>query len=370
MNEPNVSLFFELIRSAIWNKPADESLFRDIDSSVWEEILSYAESHKVTALLYDGVLTLPELMRPEKTTVYKLFFHADAIEQLNVRNTQVLKELSDVYEKMGISFVLLKGHGNALCYPNPKRRPPGDIDFFFYREDDYRNANKWAERQGCDMHTESIHHQSFEYKKVHIENHKQVSYFQIRRYDRLLESEVQKIIEEDNFLQLDIEGIKVKILPLEFNVFFIFQHLFHHFIHLGIGMKQFCDWTLFWNKFSLQIDKEKFIRLAESFDLLNAMKVFASAAVKYLGAKPSIFPFETDIDGKYVDLVMEDILNGGNFGFSIFKNRTFSSRIHRKWFSFKYTTGRIRKIAAIAPQHIRTLPIIKINKNLKLLFKK
>lgn len=131
MNEPNVSLFFELIRSAIWNKPADESLFRDIDSSVWEEILSYAESHKVTALLYDGVLTLPELMRPEKTTVYKLFFHADAIEQLNVRNTQVLKELSDVYEKMGISFVLLKGHGNALCYPNPKRRPPGDIDFFF-----------------------------------------------------------------------------------------------------------------------------------------------------------------------------------------------------------------------------------------------
>ena len=370
MSEPDASLFLELIRSAIWNEPANENLFQNIDSSVWDDIISFADSHHVNALLYDGVLTLPERVRPEKRTVYKLFLRADATEQLNVRNTQVLKELSREYEKTGIPFVLLKGHGNALCYPNPKRRTPGDLDFFFYRKEDYRKANEWAKQRGFKMHSENIHHQSFEYKKVHVENHKQISYFEIKKYDRLLEREVQKIIDENSFQQLDIEGTKVMILPLEFNIFFIFQHLFHHFIHLGIGMKQFCDWALYFNRYSAQVDEKKFIGLAESFDLLNAMKVFASVAIKYLGAKPAIFPFETDVNGKYVDRVMEDILEGGNFGFDIFKRKTFRNELHRKLYSFRYTTGRIRKIAGIAPQHIRTLPLVKLNKNLKLLFKK
>ncbi len=370
MNKRAASLFLELLSAAILNKPANEQLFRDADSSVWSEILQFAESHKVSALLYDSVLTLPESSRPEKKTIYTLYFHADATEKLYLRNTQALRELSREYEDMDIPFVLLKGHGNALCYPHPTRRSPGDIDLFFYRDGDYRKANEWARRQGFKLHSEHIHHQSFAYNKVYIENHRQVSYFEMKKYDRLLDAEVQKIIAENSFQYIEVEDIKVKVLPPEFNLFFVFQHLFHHFIHLGVGMKQFCDWILGWNKFHAQIDKKEFIRLAESFDLLNAMKVFASVAVKHLGADPAVFPFETDVNGKYVQVVMDDVLSGGNFGFSVFKNQSFRNELHRKWFSFAYTTGRIRQIAGIAPKHIYPLPIVKLNKNLKLLFKK
>lgn len=370
MNKRAAALFPELLSAAIWNRPANEQLFRNIDLSVWQEIIQFAESHKVSALLYDGVLKLPEAVRPEKKMVYTLFFHADATEKLYLRNTQALRELSMEFDKMEIPFVLLKGHGNAVCYPNPRRRSPGDIDLFFYEDGDYRRANDWAKAQGFKMHSEHIHHQSFVYHKVYVENHRQVSYFEMRRYDRLLDAEVQKIIENNGFQYTEIEGVKVRTLPPEFNLFFVFQHLFHHFIHLGVGMKQFCDWILCWNRYYSLVDKKEFNRLAEAFDLLDAMKVFASVAVKYLGADPAIFPFETDVNGKYVNVVMDDVLNGGNFGFSVFKNQSFRNELHRKLYSFVYTTGRIRKIVGIAPKHIKPLPFVKLNKNIKLLFKK
>lgn len=370
MNEQAVSLFLELLRSAIWNKPADEKLFQNIDSSVWLEIINLAESQKVNALLYDGIMTLPVLLRPEKKILYKLFLQTEAIEKLNEELNNELKNLTSEYEKIDCPFVLLKGQGNATLYPKPKHRTPGDIDVYFYRKGDYEKANGWARKMNCKMDAENIHHQSFEYNEIHIENHKNICYFGVKKYDDLLEKRVQEIIRNRQFIERDIDGLKVKILPVEFNAFFIFYHLFHHFIHLGIGLRQFYDWVLFMNTYFERMDKKEFVSLTESFDLLDAMKIFASVAVKYLGVKPAVFPFETNIHGKYVDLVMNDILSGGNFGYEVFKKRTFRNELHRKWYSFLFSTRRIRQISEIAPHHIKSLPLNKIITNLKLLFKK
>ncbi len=369
MNEQAVTLFLELLRSAIWNKSADESLFQNIDSAVWRDIINFGESQKVNALLYDGVMTLSASLRPERKILYKLFLQSEAIEQSNEVLIKELKNLSSEYEKINVPFVLLKGQGNAVFYSNPKHRTPGDIDVYFYQKGDYVKANEWARKQGYKMDPENIHHQSFEFNKIHVENHKDICYFGIKNYDNLLKKEVGQMIQDQRFVDLDIDGLSVKILPFEFNAFFIFYHLFHHFIHLGIGLRQFYDWLLFMDKNSDRIDQEEFIRLTESFDLLKAMRIFASVGVKYLGVKPSVFPFEVDVNGEYVDLVMKDVLSGGNFGYDVFKKKAFQNELHRKWYSFKFSTRRIRKISAMAPQHINTLPINKIVTNIRILLK-
>ena len=161
-------------------------------------------------------------------------------------------------------------------------------------------------------------------------------YFGIRKFDRLLEQKVDEINANNDFLSIDIDGLEIKVLPHEFNAFFIFQHLFHHFIHLGVGIRQLCDWTLFLDRHSSILDKDAFLRLAIEFELLYGMQIFASVAVKYLGANPSIFPFAIDTEDEYVDMVMDDIFNGGSFGKAIFQNKRFRSSLHRKWYSFNY----------------------------------
>lgn len=370
MNEPAVSLFLELLRSAIWNRPADENLFRQVDTSVWKEVIGLAESQRVSALLYDGIMTLPAAFRPEKKVLYTLFLQAEAIEKLNKGLNDELGNLVLEYGKIGCPFVLLKGQANAILYPKPEHRAPGDIDLFLYRKGDYEKANEWARKRGCKMDAEIIHHQSYEINGIHVENHKNICYFGIRKYDVLLEEKMQEIIRNHRFIELEVDNLKVSVLPVEFNAFFLFYHLFHHFIHLGVGVRQFCDWVLFMHMHSHQMDKEVLAGMARQFDLSNAMEVFASAAVKYLGARPDVFPFTTDTEGRFVDVVMDDVLSGGNFGFSTFENRPFRGEWDAKWHRFCYSVARTKKISGIAPRHINPLPVTKIKTNLKLLFKK
>ncbi|MDO5664998.1 MAG: nucleotidyltransferase family protein [Bacteroidia bacterium] len=364
------SLFLELLTAAIWNRPANSERFQHIDTAVWEKIIELSIAQKVNALIYDGVMSLPQAFHPEKKIIYKLHLQAETIEASNRSINNVLKKLSAEYKQLACPFVLLKGQANAMLYPNPLHRTPGDIDVYLYQKGDYEKTNNWAREQGFKMDAENIHHQSFEYEGIHIENHKNITYFGIVKYDRLLEKKIQEIITNSDFISVHIDELPVRVLPIEFNAFFIFQHLFHHFIHLGVGIRQFCDWVLFFDTYSTQINKERFNSLVADFGLLNAMQVFASVAVKYMGTKASIFPFSTDTQGKYVDLVMHDIFRGGSFGYSVFQNKRFRNSLHRKWHSFACTISRLQKIYGIAPRHTITLPLNKVVTNIKLLFKK
>ena len=264
---------------------------------------------------------------------------------------------------------MLKGPGNASFYPNPAHRTTGDIDVFLYQKGDYQKANNWARSKEFEMEPENIHHQAFKYEGVLIENHKWASYFGVRKLDKLLEYKVDEISANNSFLKINIDGMEVKVLPHEFNAFFLFQHLFHHFIHLGVGIRQLCDWLLFLDRYSSLIDKDAFLRLAIEFELLYGMQIFASVAVKYLDAEPTIFPFAINTEDEYVDMVMDDILSGGSFGYAIFQNKRFRTSLHRKWYSFKYSNKRLRKIHKIAPNHTANLSLNKVMTNIKILFK-
>lgn len=363
------TLFLELLTAALWNRAPRENLFQQTGTPVWEEISALASMQKVNALIYDGMMMLPPTLRPEKKIAYQLHLQAEFVEKSNRRVNAILAQLSENYNSVDCPFVLLKGQGNALLYPKPRHRTPGDIDVFLYRPGDYEKANNWAREQGFEMGAENIHHQEFEYYDTLVENHKYVSYFGIAKYDRLLNEIVSEIIAGNEFPAVTIQGVSVRVLPHTFNAFFIFQHLFHHFIHLGVGIRQLCDWVLFWNAYSGHINKEEFNQLATRIGLLNAMQVFASVAVKYLGADPRMFPFAIDTQSEYVDMVMEDIFIGGSFGYALFQHKRFINKWHRKWYTFRCTAKRKRKIKPLAPAHVSSLLMNKIYTNMKLIVK-
>lgn len=355
------SLFLELLKSAIWNKPADYTKFQHIDGHTWQSIFKYSLTQASAALITDAISSLPEEYMPPRSVLIDCMVVSQKIEDANYHLDNVLKTLVRDYESLNLPFILLKGQTNAIYYPNPSHRSSGDIDLYFYREGDYYKVKKWISDNGYECEEETLYHQAYYYENELIEAHNTIIYFSNEKYIKILESKVDEIIRDDSFQTIQINGVSVKVFPVEFNTFYVFGHLFHHFVHTGIGFRQICDWLLILKNRHSDIDNNRFTALAKQFDLLNPMRVFAHACIKYLDASPEIFPFDIGNDTPYSDLVMDDVLKGGNFGnYRPEVNGQLSKKLNERWHRYKITVKRVSTFRKMSPEHIGTLPIKKL----------
>jgi hypothetical protein len=371
MNNPTInSLFLNLLASAIWDKPADAQLYESLDADGWKVIANMARRQSVSALIADKVLSLPKESLPPKEQRILFIAQIEQTKALNRKLTHILSELAEEYAAAGFPFVLLKGLSNGINYPDPLLRNPGDLDLWLYRADDYERSKGLISQKGFEIENESRMHYKFKVEDVSIENHRCITFFDHRKYDRRFKRWEKELVEKEdfNFIQID-DGPIVKQLPVEMNAFFIFQHMFRHFVNLGVGVRQFCDWLLFLSKYRGDIDSVSFTALAESYALLYPMQVFARAAIKYLHASESIFPFRMIPDEKYADRVMEDILESGNFGFYRPEKKRPKEKIQSMWFSYKSTIRRSIKFGRLSPEHSSILPYTKLIHRLKIGFK-
>ena len=124
------SLFLHLLRSAMWERAADTSLF-PLSSSEWQWIFVTSARHTLTAVVYDVVSALPEVLRPgtELMSFWKNI--ADGQEQESLRHLRTVNYLHGRLQASGITPTVVKGLSLAVCYPQPRHRFTGDIDLFF-----------------------------------------------------------------------------------------------------------------------------------------------------------------------------------------------------------------------------------------------
>lgn len=372
MNNPATPpLFLNLLASAIWDKPADVPLYENLDAGTWKAIADMARRQSVAALIADKALSLPKESLPPKEQNILFVAQIEQTKSLNRKLIRILSKLAEEYASADFSFVLLKGLSNGINYPDPLLRSPGDLDLWLYRTDDYERSKELITGKGFEIEDGGDHiHYKFEVEGVSVENHRRITYFDHRKYDRRFKEQEKELAEKADFSFAQIEdGLRVKQLPVEMNAFFIFQHMFRHFVHLGVGARQFCDWLLFLSKYRDAIAPASFTALAESYALLYPMQVFARVAIKYLGALESIFPFPVIQDEKYADLVMKDIMESGNFGFHRPGKKRPKEKMQGMWFSYKTTIRRSIQFGKLSPEHCRILPLTKLMNRLKIGFK-
>ncbi len=362
-------LFLNLLSAAIWNKPADVILFKGLDTETWKGIVDMARRQSVSALIADKALSLPKESLPPREQNLQFIIMIKQTEALNRKMISVLSELTQEYKAANFPFCLLKGLGNGMNYPSPLLRNAGDLDLFLYKEGDYKESKKWMIAKGFEIEDgNDILHYSFTKEGVSIENHCRITFFDHKKYDKLFKEWEKKLTEKENFTSIQIDDLTVQQLPVDMNAFFIFQHMFRHFVHTGVGFRQFCDWILFLSKHRDEIDPVSFTALAKSYALLYPMQVFARAAVKYLDTPDTIFPFEMIQDDKHADWVTTDILDCGNFGFHSPGKQRPKNMISGKLFSFKTTIRRSIKFGVISPEHSKMLPVKKLISYLKIGF--
>ena len=344
-------LFSELLSAAIWNRPVRASLFTNTETDTWKEICNHTNKQKVSALIGDAVQTLPSELQPPKSLLYPLLLSIEPTEKLNLMLRATLAEIAVIYKEKGIDFILLKGQGNSLAYPKPLHRTPGDLDLFLYKPEYYTAPyNGWKE-ENIAHGAESTQHTDFDWKNnVHIENHHALTHMPEEKHNQSLKRHINRIVDNNLLRTVDIGSTKIKLLPPTFNSFYLFLHLFKHFMSVGIGIRHLCDWVLLLNHYKEEIDQKEYLELTTKFNLLRPMQEFALVSTTLLNTPKEIFPFEVPKRSRYTDKIIEDIRIGGNFGY-FRPGLTFKKG--RKEMSKRYLQAieRTIKFGPIAPRY-------------------
>ncbi len=370
IKQPANSHFLRLLSAAIWDRPLEAGDFIGIDKSFWNEIAAMAYRQSVRALVADKALSLPTECLPPNDMTLRFVSVVEQTKHANRKMISLLKELQEEYTRAGFPFLLLKGLANGVNYPEPLLRNPGDIDLLLYKKGDYERAREWLTQKGVDIEPGGVVHYKYKRSGIDVENHSHTTYFNNRRYNWRFRRVEGDVLTRRDFATVNIDcELSISVLPVTFNAFFLFQHLFHHFVNLGVGLRQVCDWVLFLHKHQAEIDSDEFTRLATRFALLYPMQLFARIAVDYLEASEHIFPFPVIPNNRHAEKVMRDLLEGGNFGFHRPGKKRPEEKMAGMWFSYVTTIKRSIKFAAISPQHCAILPFTKLINRLKIGFK-
>lgn len=346
------AFFFRLLRRSL---TGGEVLVnpKEISRDVVIGALRIAKSQTVLGLVANEVLktnSLAGLLTDQDKAKLKRFVMSNLAtgQMLNNALVNIVAEL----RKHGVEPVLLKGQGIAKCYPLPELRQCGDIDIYVGKE----NFAKTCEVIGAmstpeDHHGDipSLKHFHTRIGKAFIEIHRYTDVYFPGRLDKVYQ-EISDEGMETGLVPLDFAGVPVMSPSIDFNVFFIFNHFWHHFIADGVGLRQICDWVRL-----LHVNHGK-INLDYLADVLNKMKlmkewqVFAYIAVNTLGLPSEEMPFYDPKYKKGGDKVLELIMKEGNFGYENQKGyQRPKGYFAGKWYSFKKSFSRNLKVLHIFP---------------------
>ena len=316
MTERVRDVFFSLLRSALWGGQLDVEV-GDFSRKDLGGVIKMAKSQTVLGLIAHELMTRKEFSEMlgsesrERLTlmVQENFFH---YQRLNAVLLSIVLEL----RKHGIDSVLLKGQGISKYYPIPELRQCGDIDIYVGQE----NFSKACEVIGAMSTPEdhqddisSLKHYHTRIGSAFIEIHRYTDVYHPRRYDL----KYQRISDDgmhSDLVPLDFVDAEVLTPSLNFNVFFIFNHFWHHFIEDGVGLRQLCDWVRLLHVNHGKINLDYLSHVLCEMKLMKEWQVFGYIAVNALGLPAEEMPF---YDGrlkrkglKLLSLIIQE----GNFG--------------------------------------------------------
>ena len=347
-------LFLKLLSCALHSELPEARDFTGLEEASWRRIHRLAASHAVPAFVGDRILTLPKEALPNRDMRLMIFSEIELTRRGNAYLTKALGQLQKTYEAAGLPFILLKGLSLGCFYPDAALRSGGDLDILFHSDADYERGNELLRKAGHKLHDDSevrYGHTAFTYGRTIVENHARAVFFDHKRHNRHFDALVQEAISSGSLITQHHGDYTIKTLPHELNVVYIFIHLFFHWLHWGVGFRQYSDWLLMMMRLKDQLDEEKILSMAKDLDILYPMQLFAQAAIRYLRVSPEIFPFPLLLqDDPHTEQIIRDVIHSGNFGFAQRPIKAQNKWV-TNWRKFRFKMRRSRRLYAITPTH-------------------
>ena len=250
----DITAFFAFLKYCLGYK---ENMSRVIAGMNWHELYSFASKQALLGLCFEGIERLGEEYPEElkrnpigRELLMTWMGKAQQIRRQNMKVNAVASKLFSMLRVDGMRCCVLKGQGNALMYPNPYSRTPGDIDVWIdaSRERIMEYAQKKFELED-DIR---LQHLETSLDGVPVELH----FFPCSMNNPIYHARLQKWFRRNADLQCShIVGLPdgagdIAIPTTAFNVIYQLTHLYHHFFDEGIGMRQIIDYFLVVNDFS------------------------------------------------------------------------------------------------------------------------
>ena len=233
------AIFFDFLRFCIGSAKEIPDSLKEAD---WKELYAIAKKQCLVGILFDGIKKLPaEHVGMEKELLLQWMAESQMLEKANVRLNDAAILVSEWFRKKGFRTCILKGQGNALMYPNPYSRAPGDIDIWVEGGD--KRIISFV--RSISPHEKACyHHIEFpSYKGVEVEVHYRPSFLLCFWHNRKLQKYYERVKKElfSHRVMLGEQG-EIAIPTVEFNIIFQLTHIYSHLMNEGIGLRQLLDY--------------------------------------------------------------------------------------------------------------------------------
>ena len=319
-------IFFDFLRFCIGS---DKEIPDSLKEADWKELYAIAKKQALLGVLFYGIKRLPKELAPEQKLLMQWMVMAEMIRKQNIKLFQDSVKVCQNFENEGFANCILKGQGNALLYPDPYMRTPGDIDIYLAggRKRVMQYINKV-----CPNQVMRYHHVDFPVMKTAIEVHFTPSYMFFPIHNSRMQKWFKEVMGEQCNHRVSLpDGYgEIHVPQVSFNVIYILSHLYRHIFTEGIGLRQLLDYYFVLLKWHTDLtnltDSNKSL---PQMTLINTDLDALRHKLKYLGlwkfaqavmfVMKEVFGLSEDrmiapMDEREGRFLLDEIMRGGNFG--------------------------------------------------------
>lgn len=307
----------------------------------WQRFYAFAKKQTLVGIIMEGISRLPKAVAPKQGLLMNWFMMSQNIRRQNMMLNAATAEIYNKVKAAGYNCCILKGQANAAMYANPAARTPGDVDMWVNasREEIRQLAQTLANEKGR-IDEESYNHIALTTNAISVELHYTPGFMANFTYNRRLQQWFRESIDAQcrNMIALPDEAGEVAAPTAAFNAVYQLYHLYHHYFYEGVGLRQVVDYYyVMWNVECGMWSEECGVKNSSldnsssqakprttqhsTFNIQHSLTRLGlwhfAGAMMYVLHEVLGLPEEKMIapmDKKRGEMLLNDILCGGNFG--------------------------------------------------------
>lgn len=285
----------------------------------WHDLLAAAEKQTVTGIAFGGISCLADGDMPPVPMLARWLAMVNRDSRVYDSMSGVMSRLVTLFLSKGLHPVIQKGHAAARFYRNPALRTCGDIDIWF-PGNERAAADKIVRNFGIKVIGTPDNGSCYVVDKTEVEHHSMLIEIHNPFHSRL----IRRICRENPPQMAEIStGTRMLIPAPMVELLMMNAHILKHCLGVGIGLRQFCDYSLAWRRFTGRdgaghavIDEEEYFSLCRQLGIIRWTGTLHRFINRYIPAFGG--DAVTDIAGTVRDGDVDNIFNlvceGGNFG--------------------------------------------------------
>ena len=287
----------------------------------WIKMMAWAEKQAIIGVIYGGIQRAGKALDIPFDVLMEWIGYASQIEFQNKLVNKRCVEVVEEFRKDGFECCILKGQGNAMMYPNPLLRNPGDIDLLL--SGPIREIIRYVRGKHPNGRTVYHHIDYGLYKDIEVEVHYRPSFLNNLIANRRLQRWFDGRTESTEITEMPDGAGKMTVPSWEFNVVFQLSHIYRHVIQSGLGLRQVVDfyYLLKANKESEEVRgsyrsaqgvKGQYHETLSKLGLMEIGGAVMWVLKEVLGLEEKYLIVH--LDERRGRFLLSEIMEGGNFG--------------------------------------------------------